>query len=92
MYGKDRKNISDLHFILLQSVSVQQAGGGLGVVGQFCLCELGAERLQGLSRGLHHEGECLDCLRRRGRSGTVPSFGSENMYLYCVCVCTYSAV
>lgn len=64
MRRKDRKSISDLHFLLLQSVCVQQVGGGLGIVGQLRLGELRAERLQGLGRGLHHEGESLDRLRK----------------------------
>ena len=68
MYGKDGEE--DLHFIFFQSVRVQQVGGGLDIVGQLCLCELSAEGLQGLGRGLHHEGKGLDCLHRRRHSGT----------------------
>lgn len=57
-----KKKAAHLHLVLLQTVDVQQVGGGLGVVGQLRLGELRAERLQGLCRGLHHQSEGLDRL------------------------------
>lgn len=54
-----RRKAAYLHPVLLQAVDVQQVSGGLCVVGQLRLSELRAERLQGLGRGLHHQGEGL---------------------------------
>lgn len=54
-----RRKAAYLHPVLLQAVDVQQVGGGLCVVGQLRLSKLRAEGLQGLGRGLHHQGEGL---------------------------------
>lgn len=64
-----KKKAAHLHLVLLQTVDVQQVGGGLGVVGQLRLSELRAERLQGLGRGLHHQSEGLDRLPEEGEEG-----------------------
>lgn len=62
-----------LHFVFLVGVCAQQDGGGLDLVGEFGLGELGAKALQHLRCFLHHEGEAFDGLVHGGRRAHVSS-------------------